>query len=97
MISDFHEQLDQSEAVDFSHQIETVKPFFLEDPVSVEQLDWIKRIRKTSTIPLAMGELYTNPFERKGLRRDHAIDYIRVHFKSNQRYYSSDQVGVIRW
>jgi len=79
LISDLHERLDPCEAVDFFHQMEGVKPFFIEDPVPVEQLDWIKRLRTTSTIPLAMGELFTNPVEWKGLIRDHDIDFIRVH------------------
>lgn len=37
--------------------------FFLEDALPPEQLDHFKQIRAHSTVPIAMGELFTNIHE----------------------------------
>lgn len=52
---------------------------FLEDPVSLEQVEYIRQIKNASSIPIAEGELFNNPYEYRTLITERLIDYIRVH------------------
>ena len=53
--------------------------FFLEDAIPLEEIDWFRKLREQTTIPLAQGELFNNPAEWKRLITERLIDYIRVH------------------
>lgn len=52
---------------------------FLEDPVSIEQTQWLARIREASSTPIAEGELFNNPQEWQYPIANRLIDYIRCH------------------
>lgn len=79
LVHDVHERISPSEAVVLAKELEPFHLFFLEDPVGLEQMDWLRRIREQSGIPIAQGELFNNPAEWKTLITEHLIDYIRVH------------------
>jgi mannonate dehydratase len=79
LLHDAHERLPPRLAVQFAKDLEQYRLFFLEDPLSPENIDYFKQIRANCTTPLAMGELFNNPHEWNSLIRDSAIDYIRVH------------------
>ena len=53
--------------------------FFLEDAVPLEEGKWLRQLRDKTRIPLAQGELFTNPYEWKTLISEQLIDFIRVH------------------
>ena len=63
----------------FCKDVERFRLFFLEDPVSPEDIAWFRLIRQHSTVPIAMGELFNSPHEWTPLISERLIDYIRVH------------------
>ena len=59
--------------------MERFRLFFLEDPLSPEDLAWFRLIRQQCSTPIAMGELFNSPHEWTPLIAERLIDYIRVH------------------
>lgn len=79
LLHDVHERVSPIEAVRLAKQLEPYRLYFLEDPLSPEQLDWLAAIRSQSATPIAMGELFTHPREWTPLITGSLIDFIRVH------------------
>ena len=79
LIHDVHERIAPVEAVHLAKELEPFDLFFLEDPVPLEQVEWLKVLRQQTSIPIAQGELFNNPAEWKSLIANHLIDFIRVH------------------
>lgn len=79
LIHDVHERLSPTEAVKIAKMLEPFDLFFLEDPISIENINCIKDIKNHSSIPIAIGELFNNPAEWRNLITERLIDYIRVH------------------
>lgn len=79
LVHDVHERISPAEAVVLAKELEPFHLFFLEDPVPLEQTEWLRRLRAQSSIPIAQGELFNNPAEWRTLIAEHLIDYIRVH------------------
>ncbi|MEZ5278266.1 MAG: enolase C-terminal domain-like protein [Opitutaceae bacterium] len=79
LLHDVHERLSPAEAVRFAREVEPFRLFFLEDLLSPEDRDWFANVRATSTTPLAMGELFTNPLEWTPLVINRQINYLRMH------------------
>ena len=79
LVHDVHERIAPSDCVRLAKALEPYDLTFLEDPVPLEQTEWIRRIRETSGIPIAEGELFNNPREWRTLIQERLIDYIRVH------------------
>ena len=59
--------------------MEEYRPFFIEDPVSPEQIGYFRHMRSQCTTAIAMGELFNNPNEFVPLVAGRLIDFIRVH------------------
>lgn len=79
LVHDVHERIAPIEAVKLAKELEAFDLFFLEDPVSLEQIEWLKVLREQTSIPIAQGELFNNACEWKTLITERYIDYIRVH------------------
>ena len=79
IVHDVHERIAPPDAVKLAKALEPFNLTFLEDPVQLEQTEYIKRIRECSSIPIAEGELFNNPYEWRNLIQERLIDYIRVH------------------
>lgn len=79
LVHDVHERIAPMEAIRLARLLEPFDLFFLEDPVSIEQTEWLRQLRSQTSIPIAEGELFNNPAEWKHLIAEHLIDYIRVH------------------
>ncbi len=79
LVHDVHERIAPGEAVKLAKELEPFDLLFLEDPVSIEQTEWLRRIREQSMTPIAEGELFNNPKEWKTLITERLIDFIRVH------------------
>ncbi|QQO10160.1 enolase C-terminal domain-like protein [Breznakiella homolactica] len=76
---DVHERIPVSSAPWLVKTLEQYRPFFLEDIFPPDQAGWFRHIRSQSSVPLAMGELFTNPVEWEELVKDRLIDFIRIH------------------
>ena len=76
---DVHERLRPSEAIKFACDMEQFDLLFLEDAIALEDGDLMRQLRAKTTIPLAQGELFNNPYEWKYLIVERLIDYVRVH------------------
>ncbi|MBU3079038.1 enolase C-terminal domain-like protein [Sphingomonas quercus] len=79
LIHDMHERYNPAEAVQFCKDAEKFRFFFVEDPVSPEDIEWFRNIRAQTTAPLAMGELFNSPHEWTPLIKDRLIDFMRMH------------------
>ena len=79
LLHDMHERYTPTEAVQFCKDAERFRMFFLEDPLSPEDLQWFKNIRAQCTTPIAMGELFNSPHEWTPLIQERLIDYMRMH------------------
>lgn len=78
-VHDVHERLKPVDAIRFAEEMEEFKLLFLEDAMPLEQGEWMRRLRERTSVPLAQGELFTNPKEWDYLISERLIDYIRVH------------------
>lgn len=79
LVHDVHERIAPIEAVKLAKELEAFDLFFLEDPVPLEQIEWLKVLREQTSIPIAQGELFNNACEWKTLITERYIDYIRIH------------------
>jgi len=79
LLHDIHERLPPIEAVQFAKAVEPYRLFFLEDALAPEDIGWFKILRQQCATPLAMGELFNNPHEWRGLVSEHLIDFVRMH------------------
>lgn len=79
LIHDAHERYTPTEAVQFAKDVEKFRLFFLEDPLSPEDLQWFRNIRAQCATPIAMGELFNSPHEWTPLITERLIDYMRMH------------------
>lgn len=79
LLHDVHERISPIQAVRFCKECERFRLFFLEDPLSPEDIEWFRIIRQQCSTPIAMGELFNSPHEWTPLIRERLIDYIRIH------------------
>ena len=76
---DVHEHLDPINAIHLAKELEQYRPFFYEDSLAPEQIEWFKMMRGQTSIPIAMGELFNNPREITPLVANKLIDFVRCH------------------
>jgi mannonate dehydratase len=79
LLHDVHERVSCNQAVQFCKDAEKFKLFFVEDPLSPEDLAYFRQIRQQCATPIAMGELFNSPHEWQPLIAERLIDYIRMH------------------
>jgi len=79
LLHDAHERYTPTQAVQLCKDVEQFRLFFLEDPLSPEDIMWFPNIRNQTSTPLAMGELFNSPHEWTPLIKDRLIDYMRMH------------------
>src|SRR5271155_746558 len=79
LLHDVHERVSPHQAVQFLKDAEKFKMFFMEDPLSPEDIDYFRQIRSQCATPIAMGELFNSPHEWTPLVTGRLIDYIRIH------------------
>ena len=79
LLHDVHERVTPTQALQFAKDCERFRLFFLEDPVSPEDIGWFRLLRQQCATPIAMGELFNSPHEWTPLIAERLIDYVRVH------------------
>ena len=76
---DFHQRFDLSEAVRGCSLIESLAPYFVEDPVRAEAfLDDLPKLRRMVKVPIAAGEEWGHRWDFNKLVENHDIDYVRA-------------------
>lgn len=79
LLHDIHERIPPIHAINLAKQLERYNLFFLEDPFAPEDIGYFPLLRQQTSVPIAMGELFSNVNEYLPLIRDRLIDFIRVH------------------
>jgi mannonate dehydratase len=79
LLHDTHERVQPMNMINMCRRLEEFNPYWIEDPVSPENMDWFKQLRMSTTVPFAMGELFNNQNEFVSYMADHSFDYIRCH------------------
>jgi mannonate dehydratase len=79
LLHDIHERVEPLDAINMIKQLEQYRPYFIEDPFSPENMKWFRQLRTSTTVPIAMGELFNNINEFRDYMADQLFDYIRVH------------------
>jgi mannonate dehydratase len=79
LLHDIHERVSPNQAIQFAKDVEKFKLFFLEDPLSPEDIAYFRIMRSQCATPIAMGELFNSPHEWTPLIAERLIDYIRIH------------------
>ena len=95
LLHDMHERLTPNEAVQFCKEAEQYRMFFLEDPLSPEDLGYFRQIRQNCATPIAMGELFNSPHEWQPLIEEQLIDYIRVHLSEAGGFSPSRKIAIL--
>jgi len=79
LLHDIHERVAPIDAINLIKALEPYHPFFIEDPFAPEANGYFEMLRKQTSVPIAMGELFNSPHEWVGLITNRFIDFIRVH------------------
>jgi mannonate dehydratase len=79
LLHDTHERVPPILAMQLAKDLEQYRPYFLEDPLSPEDVGYFAHMRQQTTTPLAMGELFNNVNEYLPLIAGRLIDFIRIH------------------
>src|SRR5580692_7153583 len=82
LIHDVHERVPPTQALVLAKACEPYRPFFLEDILAPEDVQWFQTIRQQSATSLAMGELFVNRNEWVPLVTNRWIDFIRIHISA---------------
>ena len=79
LLHDIHERLQPMDAINLIKKLEPYRPYFIEDPFSPENNGWFELLRRQTSVPIAMGELFNNPHEWLEPMSRRLFDFIRVH------------------
>ena len=60
LVHDIHERPAPNQSIELCRAVEQYRPFYMEDPLSPEDVGWFQIFRQETSAPLAMGELFTN-------------------------------------
>lgn len=78
LLHDCHHRLTPIEAARFGKETEPFHLFWMEDPVSEELQESFRLIRRHTTTPVAVGEIYNSVFDCHQLITEQLIDYLRM-------------------
>ncbi|MDR3698739.1 MAG: enolase C-terminal domain-like protein [Candidatus Sulfopaludibacter sp.] len=95
LLHDVHERVSPRQAVQFCKDVEKFKMFFMEDPLSPEDIAYFRQIREQCATPIAMGELFNSPHEWTPLISERLIDYIRVHVSQAGGFTPARKIAIL--
>ena len=78
LLHDAHHRLTPIEAARLGKELEPYHLFWLEDPVPAELQESFRTIRRHTTTPLAVGEVFNSIYDCQQLIEEQLIDYIRT-------------------
>jgi mannonate dehydratase len=79
LLHDTHERVQPRDMINMCKRLEEFNPYWIEDPLSPENMDWFPQLRAATTVPFAMGELFNNTNEFIPYMVQRSFDYIRCH------------------
>ena len=77
LLHDVHHRLTPNEAAQLGKTLEPYRLFWMEDPTPAENQEAFRHIRRHTTTPLAVGEVFNTIWDCKQLIEEQLIDYIR--------------------
>lgn len=78
-VVDFHQRFDLSDSIRGCDLIESLAPFFVEDPVRAEAFNEdLPILRSKVSVPIAAGEEWGGRWDFNRLVENHALDYVRA-------------------
>ena len=77
LLHDGHHRLSPNEAAQLGKALEPCKLFWLEDVTPAENQEAFRHIRRHTTTPLAVGEVFNTIWDCRELIQEQLIDYIR--------------------
>ena len=95
LLIDIHGRADPIQAARIAKQLEDTRLFFLEDPIRPELPEAFRHLRSQSTTPLAMGELFTDPWAMRPLIEENLVDFIRVDLAHVGGITAADKLAAI--
>jgi mannonate dehydratase len=78
LLHDVHHRCTPIEAARLAKELEPFHLFWLEDPVAGELQEGLRLIRKHSTTPVAIGEVFNSIYDYTTLFSEQLIDYVRM-------------------
>lgn len=78
ILHDVHHRLLPREAAAFGKEIEKFNLYWMEDPTPAEDQSALRLLRKHTTVPIAIGEVFNSLWDCKQLIEEELIDFIRV-------------------
>lgn len=78
LLHDVHHRLTPIEAARLGKELEPYHLFWLEDPTSAEQQESFRLIRRHTTTPLAVGEVFNTIHDATTLLHEQLIDFLRM-------------------
>src|SRR5450432_1049104 len=79
LLHDTHERVQPQDMINMCKRLEEFNPYWIEDPLTPENMDWFPQLRSSTTVPFAMGELFNNTNEFIPYMAKRSFDYIRCH------------------
>jgi L-alanine-DL-glutamate epimerase-like enolase superfamily enzyme len=78
-VIDFHQRFDLPDAIRGCNEIESLSPFFVEDPVRADAFQQdLPILRSKVNVPIAAGEEWGNKWDFNTLVERHDIDFVRA-------------------
>ena len=78
LLHDVHHRLTPREAAEFAKNVEQFNLFWLEDPTPADDQAALRLLRRHSTSPIAIGEVFNSLWDCKQMIEEELIDFIRV-------------------
>jgi mannonate dehydratase len=78
LLHDAHHRLNPNQAARLGKALEPVDLFWLEDVTPAENQEVLRHVRRHTTVPLAIGEVFTTIWEFQQLITEQLIDFVRA-------------------
>ena len=79
LLHDTHERVQPQDMINMCKRIEEFDPYWIEDPLTPENMHLFPQLRAATTVPFSMGELFNNQNEFIDYMTRRDFDYIRCH------------------
>ncbi|MER5889525.1 D-mannonate dehydratase ManD [Streptomyces sp. NPDC001941] len=77
LLHDAHHRLTPNQAARLARDLEAYRPYWLEDCTPAENQEGLRLVRRHSTTPLAIGEVFNTLHDYQALITEQLIDYVR--------------------